>query len=278
MEQKAFDLIASRTEQVLEKQGFQRQKEKVQEANGEAVVYIGENTAYSILYNKENGQFELRSTDMTDEGPDDGNWKSISNWLFNPETDTIRDAESIADDFCSTVDDSKRRAAVRAAKRKAAKTNDEHTPGPVFFYKRLVNVFPELREEIAEERETYEDFRAVTFARAHVVPKIDELAKKKNSNQLKKCCEFCEEFYKNGDMDVRSIITMVIFNGVSEESKNNMLAYMSPTFQKYYKRCEKYKHKTVKPEKVKHTNLRRSASSDIPERLSGNIPKEYRKK
>ena len=51
MEQKAFDLIASRTEQVLEKQGFQRQKEKVQEANGEAVVYIGENTAYSILYN-----------------------------------------------------------------------------------------------------------------------------------------------------------------------------------------------------------------------------------
>lgn len=277
MEEKAFELIASQTEKVLEKQGFRRQKGKVEEKDGTAVVFVGENTAYSILYNKAGKQFELRSTLMTDEGPDDGNWKSISNWIFDPETDTTKEAESIANDFCTTLDDSKRRAAIRAAKRKATKDNDNN-PGPVFFYKRMVSVFPELREEIAEEREAYEDFRAVTFARAHIVPKIDALGKKKTSQQLKKVCNLCEEFYKNGDMDVRSIITMVIFNGVSVESRDNMLAYMSDTFQKYYKKCEKYKTKTVKPEKVKKSDLRRSASSDIPERLSGDVPKEYRNK
>lgn len=276
MEQKAFDLIANRTEKVLEQQGFKRQKEIVEEEAGNAVLFIGENSAYSIIYNKDGGQFVLRSTLMTDEGPDDSNWKSISTWIFNPESDTLRDAETIADDFSSTLDDSKRRAAIRAAKRKATKDED-NTPGPVFFFKRLVSVFPELRDEIAVERECYEDFRAVTFAKASVVPKIDALAKKKTSNQLKKLCDLLEDFYKTGDLDVRSIITMVIFNGVSVESRDNMLSYMSDTFQKYYKKCEKYKTKTVRPERIKIQNRRTSTSGDAPERLSGKVPKEYRK-
>lgn len=271
LEQKAFELIAGRTEKVLEQQGFKRQKEIVEEENGKAVLFIGESTVYSILFNENESQFELRTTAMTDEGPDDTNWKSISNWIFNPETDTTKDAESIAKDFCDTVDDSKRRAAIRAAKRKANKEN-EHNPGPVFFFKRLVGVFPELRDEIAEEQEAYEEFRAVTFAKQHIVPKVEELAKKKSSSQMKKLCGFLDEFYKVGDFDVRSIISMVIFNGVSVEAKDNLMEFMSEDFKKYYKHAEKYKTKTVRPERVKKTRTPQSAQG-TPERLSGKIPK-----
>jgi hypothetical protein len=277
LEQKAFDLIASRTEKVLEPQGFKRQKELVEEEAGKSVLYIGENTAYSILYNEGEGKFDLRSTLMTDEGPDDSGWKSISSWIFNGESDTMKDAESIAADFCSTVDDSKRRAAIRAAKRKATR-DDDNNPGPVFFFKRLVNVFPELRDEIAIERESYEDFRAVTFAKEKVLPKIEELGKKKGSAQLKKLGGFLNDFYKEGDLDVRAIITMVIFNGVSDEVRENLLTYMDASFQKYYKRCIKYKNKTVKPERVKKkNNLHGNHGEQSPERLSGKVPKEFRK-
>ena len=274
MENKAYELIADRTEEVLEKQEFHRQKETVQEAEGEAVYYIGENSAYSIIYKTEEKQFVLRNTLMTDEGPDDKNWKVLSNWIFDSEIDTMKNAESIANDFCATLDDSKRRAAIRTAKRKASKDEDNN-PGPVFFFKRLVNVMPELREEIAWERESYEEFRAVTFAKANIVPKIDILARKKGSAQLKKLCGLMEEFYKIGDLDVRSIITIVIFNGVSDPSRENLLEGMSDSFRKYYKRAAKYKNKTVKPERTKKI-LGQSHGSASPERLPNKAPKQKR--
>lgn len=279
MEKKAFDLIAGRTEKVLDQQGFKRQKEVVRdEEHGDTVLFIGENSAYSITYNKDDGKFELRTTLMIeDEGPDEENWKAISSWIFNPETDTVRDAESIADDFCNTLDDSKRRAAIRAAKRKATARDSDNNPGPVFFFKRLVNVIPELREEIAIERESYEDFRAVTFAKASVVPRVNALAKKKGSAPLKKLSELMEEFYNGGDLDVRSIITMVILNGIDADARQNVLDGMSASFQKYYRRCLKYKDKTVRPERIKRKASSRTSSTP-PERLSGIVPKEYRKK
>jgi len=276
LENKALDLIAGRLEAVLEKQGFKRQKGKVKEEKGEAVLFIGESTVYSVLYNEEGKMFELRSTAMTDEGPEDSDWKSISNWIFDPETDTNKEAESIANDFCDTVDDSKRRAIVRAAQRKKAKQEGDDSPGPVFFYKRLVGVFPDLRDDIAEEDAAYEEFRAVTFAKASVLPRMDALGKKKGSAPLKKVCQLMEDFHKTGDLDVRSIITMVIMNGVSAESRANMLELMSPEFCKFYQKCLKYKGRNVRPEKPK---VNRKNSRYVPEeRLSGKPPREYRKK
>lgn len=275
-QQKVVELIAGRAEKVLEQQEFKRQKNMVEEEHGSAVLYIGENSAYSILYNQDEKKFELRSTLMTDEGPDDKNWKVISSWIYDMETDTQRDAETIADDFCNTLDDSKRRAAIRAAKRKATKDEDNN-PGPVFFFKRLAAVFPELREEIAIERESYEEFRAVTFAKASVVPKIDAYAKNKNAGQLKKLCGIMEDMYEGGDLDVRAIITMVVFNGLSDASRENLLSGMSDAFRKHYKQCVKYKTKTVRPEKIKRSAASRAASSGTPERLTGKVPKEYRK-
>ena len=280
MEKKAFELIAGRTEKVLEQQGFKRQKGYKSTEAGDMVLFLSENTAYSILYNKEGGQFELRHTAMTDEGPDDNHWKSISSWIFDPENDDIKEAESIASDFCNTLDDAKRRAAIRAAKRKATKDEDD-MPGPVFFFKRLANVMPELRDEIAEERETYEDFRAVTFAKEKIVPKVDALAKKKGSQQMTKMCSVLNDFYQNGDMDVRSIITIVILNGVSEQSRANILENMDEDFRKYYPRALRYKGKNVRPERPKRKNRKplgsRSPSySEKPQRLSGRIPKDYR--
>ena len=66
---------------------------------------------------------------------------------------------------------------------------------------------------MAEELAAYEQFRAVTFAKTHVVPKIEAQAKKKDAADTKKLCSLLDDFYKNGDFDVRSIISMVIFTG-----------------------------------------------------------------
>ncbi len=278
MNQKAFDLIVSKLTGVLEAQGFQKQKDLVDEAEGKAVLFIGENSVYSVLYNEEETRFELRSTDMTDEGPDENKWKSISNWIFDQETDGLKEAESIASDFLETLQGPSRQEAIRRAKRKASKDKDkEHNPDPVFFFKRLVAVFPDLREAIAEETAAYETFRAVTFAKEVVLPKVQEQAKQKGADATKKLAGLLDDFYKNGDLDVRSIISMVLLNGIeSDEDRGNLLEHMSDSFRKYYRRALPYRHKKVKPEKEKrkrNNNPSFGSSGDAPERLSGKIPK-----
>lgn len=272
MNQKAFDLIVSKLAGVLEPKGFERQSELVQEENGTMALFIGEAAVYSVLYNEEETRFELRTADMTDEGPDD-NWRSISNWIFDDQHDGIKEAESIANDFIETLQGNNRQEAIRRAKRKAHKDKDNN-PDPIFFFKRLVSVFPELKDEIANETVAYESFRGVTFAREFVLPKVQAQAKKQGAESTKKLASLFEDFYKNGDMDVRSIITMVLLNGIShEQDRANILEHMSPAFQKYYRRALPYRTKKVRPEKEKRKRNLRDTSGDTPERLSGKIPK-----
>lgn len=272
LNQKAFDLIVSKLAGVLEPKGFQRQPGTTDDPEGKSALFVGETTVYSVLYNESETRFELRVADMTDEGPDD-NWRSISNWIFDEEHDGIKEAESIASDFIETFQGASRQQAMRRAKRKANKDKDNN-PDPVFFFKRLVTVFPELKDEIAQEVNTYESFRGVTFAKQYVLPKVQAQAKKKGADSTKKLATLMDDFYKNGDLDVRSIISMVLLNGITNpDDRSNLLEHMSPTFQKYYRRALPYQHKKVRPEKEKRKRNLRDTSGDAPERLSGKIPK-----
>ncbi len=45
-------------------------------------------------------------------------------------------------------------------------------------------------------------------------------------------CELLNEFYKNGDLDVRSIITMVILNGLSDTAAQNIMEQADPMLKK----------------------------------------------
>ena len=58
--------------------------------------------------------------------------------------------------------------------------------------------------------------------------------------------------YENGDMDVRSIITMVILNGLNPQMvQEKLVPLFTEDMQKGYKAGFKMKDKKVKPEKVK---------------------------
>ncbi len=102
----------------------------------------------------------------------------------------MREAEAIATDFIETVEGPSRLEEIRKAQRQAFK-DDDNNPGPLFFFKRLVNIFPDLKEQINEERTSYVGFRSVTFAKEFVVPKVENLAIKKKSLQLlRKCANY----------------------------------------------------------------------------------------
>ena len=249
MEQNAFDLVTEKVGETLKAQGYSPVQGRKPEENGQCAVFAGDETAYSILYRADKKRFELRTCSMTDDGPSE-KWKSVSMWLFDPATDTADQAGSIVEDFNETIRGPKRTAMARTKKKR--RKDDDNNVDPVFFFNRFVGIFPELKDEMNGERAAYGDIRAVTFAREKLLPKLEALCfAGTESDTIGRCCTLLNEMYVSGDLDVRSIITIVILNGLSEKSLETLKPLFSEELAKGCRTGLKMKGKMVKPEKKK---------------------------
>lgn len=241
---KIFKLVSDRVEEALNNKGFKKnnQEEKYQ------TLFIGEDLAYLLKFNEQNKQFELKSCSVSDCKPNN-QWKNIASWLFDPEEGTKKDAEYIAADFCETLIGPKK-TPVQVAKKK--KDNDNKVD-IIFFMNRLANILPGLKEEIDEEKQSYETFRMVTFTENNVMPKINMfLLQNNNSKQFKKFCNVLSDAYNVGDLDVRSTVTFLILNNIKDENQIKKLKEeLSDELNKAWQASYSIKDKKVKPEKVK---------------------------
>lgn len=247
---KAFDIVNKKVEDVLTEQGFTRQNVPSTDSNELVSLYTGTENAYSIIYYKTKKHMVMRSCSMTEDGPDN-EWKTMGTWIFDPAVDSEKEAESIGNDFAESVSSPKVIAASRQHKKKK-KNSDDGNGDPVFFSKRLITIFPELKDEIKEEEDSYEAFRGVTFAKEHIVPKVKNLVASKNITMINKLSSLLSAQYGYGDIDTRSIITIVILNSIEDEAQKEALREeMSNDLQKAWKAAEAYRGKKVKPEKKK---------------------------
>lgn len=247
MVKKAFDIITKQFGEALADKGYTQHS--VDAAKDDmAGLFTGEKDAYSILYSAEKKQFILQAC-AAENGEPDNEWKTLSYWLFDEKTDAEREAMSIANDF---IDTAKPARAVFAKQPKKKKNDDDGNADPVFFAKRLMTVFPELKEEIRYESECYSKFRGVTFTREKIVPKINQLLKTGTQSEIDKLAEIISTQHVNADMDTRSIISIVILNSIEdEESENKLRKNLSDDVKKAWDAAKKMKGKVVKPEKRK---------------------------
>ena len=246
---KAFDIVTKKVNSALSSQGYTMQSVPSTDSNELVKLFIGEDKAYSVIYYKDKKHMVMRTCSMTEDGPDN-EWKTIGTWMFDPATDKEKEAESIGSDFAENVSAPIFRQAAKQQQKKKKKNSDDGGGDPVFFAKRLVAVFPELKDEIKDEEDSYEEFRAVTFAREHIVPKVIALLKDDDTDDINKLSEILSAQYSYGDIDTRPIITMVILNAVTEESQKEAIkAEMSDDLKKAWKAAEKYRDKKVKPAK-----------------------------
>lgn len=245
----AFKTISDKVEGALAVQGFK--KEKVSQNDGEMItLFTSENVAYSVVYFEDKKHFVMRQCAMTDEGPDN-DWRTLATWMFDPETDTNKEADSIANDFvenCTAASAVKR---LKTTKKKKKKSDDEGSADPLFLSKRFVTYFPELKEEIKQEEDCYYPFRGVTFTRASIVPKLQNYVKTANKKEMEKLGSLLSTQYSNGDNDTRSIITIVILNSMPEEKYDAINEVLSDELKNAWKHALKFKGKKVKPEKPK---------------------------
>ena len=166
MDLKAFEWIQNGLYEELSKQGFS-EPQPLEDPAGKLVMYTAADVAYGLLYDVKKQRFELRSTTLKDGEP--GTWRSLSLWLYDEREGTRADMESILNDFVEVVQGPKRVAVVQQKRRGK---DGERTVDPLFFMNRLVNIFPELKDELNQEKIAYGQVRYVTFVKSHVVPRL----------------------------------------------------------------------------------------------------------
>lgn len=245
---RAFDIVNKKVEAVLSEQGFKRMNVPSTDSNEMVSLYTGEETAYSVVYYKNKMHMVMRSCAMTADGPDN-EWRTLGTWMFDPAADKEREAESIGNDFADTLSVPKVVAQTRQ-QRKKKRNSDDGNGDPLFFSNRMVNIFPDMKDEVKTEENSYELFRGVTFARASIVPRVLELMQSGDAKQIDKLAEVLSNQYSYGDQDTRAIVTMVVLNAVTDEKQKEMLKEeMSEELKKAWKAAEKFRGKKVKPAK-----------------------------
>ena len=263
---KAFEIVNRKVEAALSEQGYVRRNVTGTDPNELVTLYTGEETAYSVLYYYDKKHMVMRTCSMTEDGPDN-EWKTIGTWMFDPATDKEREAESIGNDFAESVSGP---VFVQASKvqKKKKKNTDDGSGDPLFFSKRLVGLFPELKDEIKAEEDGYEQFRGVAFTREFIVPKVERLLARNDKSEIDKLSEILSAQYGYCDLDTRSIITMVILNSVTDEAKIKALREnMSDELVKAWKAAEKFRGKKVKPaKKKKQSFMQKMAEQSIENR------------
>ena len=258
----AFEAITAKVEAALTEQGFRKVNAESAGSDELVALYVSENVAYSVIYYKSRMHVLLRECPMTDDGPDN-DWKTLATWMFDPDHDTLKEANSIGSDFAEAISAPSAVKRAKQTKKSKGKKDDDGNADPKFLMKRFVAVFPELKDEIITEEDSYYPFRGVTFARASVVPKVNELMKNGSEADIKKLGGILTAQYSNGDMDARSIITAVILNSIPAEYDEKINAYLGEDLQKAFKHSKKLRGKTVKPEKEKKQR------TTIAQRLEG---------
>ena len=243
---KAFDLIAGKVEEELKKSGYTKQKVASENEGDLVALFTSDNIAYSVVYILDRQQMVLRSCTMTDEGPDN-EWKTLATWLYDEETSSQKDAESIANDFIEGVSGT---IAVKRAKqvKQKKKKGDDGSADPKFLAKRFVAYFPELKDEIKMEEDCYYPFRGATFAKEHIAPRVADYIKRANNKETEKFANVFNVQYGNGDRDTRAVITIVILNSLEDEEFYKVSEFFNDDLEKAAKAARKYKGKEVKPE------------------------------
>ena len=115
----------------------------------------------------------------------------------------------------------------------------------------MINYFPQLRDDIAYEKAHYESFRGTIFADEKIMPLFRDYVNSASPSQLGKLSKTLSDLYDSGDLDVKGIITYVLFNSIDDDRKfESLIEEFPPENRKIAMEARKLRGKKIKPEKI----------------------------
>lgn len=249
MLEKALILIADKLESVLQSKGFKR---RLLDEN--AIVFTGKDENFVVSFYNNKIMLLKYVGDLTDVKSMRETSQNVCEWFFDPNTSDLGDAKSIANDFVDIFSKpSKKSGKNFSGETEKSKVENDSLP---FFLNRLLTIFPELKSKLTSEKNEYSKVRYVLFIKENFVPLFLGVLSddKVNKDKVKKIANVLNNFYINGNMDVRSTITMVILNAVDDSKLLGIVNdFLDNNLKEASLAARKYKLKKVKPEKLKKT-------------------------
>ncbi len=200
LENKYFNSVLSEMKEIIKEIGL----------NIDGNILTNDKKSVKIDYIDERQMYTLSIADITDGIT--GEYKEISSWLFD-DTQTAKDAECVGMDFAETL---RKEFGIAAQKTRvnsivdlptATKSDESNITA---FTKKMLDVFPALKEEYKSHISHYGNFLYLNFFGEHLVPRIIRLFEEGTTKQIKKFYGVLEDFYAAGDNDTINTVVAVL--------------------------------------------------------------------
>lgn len=197
MDNRYLSNVIAEMKPFLDENGFTAESEN---------VYVSENRKIEVSYNEARQMFVLSCADKGEEGF--GEMRELTAWLFD-DSQTAKDAESVGIDFVDTLRSSmgikaKKFTGAAVELPTASKNGGMDITG---FAKKVLDIYPKLKDPYKEHIEQYGNFLYVTFFADNLVPCFIESLQDGNNRAKKKIFDLCESTYIKGDKE--TINTMI---------------------------------------------------------------------
>lgn len=172
-------------------------------------VYLGETKAIAINYDEARQMFTLSVAEITDGNI--GEYSEINSWLFD-DTQNVKDAVSVGIDFANSLRKEfgikHTRPSVANIDLPTAQKGD--TMNITAFSKKMLDVFPALKDEYKNHVAIYGNFLYLNFFGEHLVPRLVRLFEEGTKKQIKKFYDVAEDTYVKGDNDTVNVLVALL--------------------------------------------------------------------
>ncbi len=190
-------------------------------------IFKNDKKAVAVEYSDDRQMYILKTADIAEDGSFE--LEEANAWLFD-DSQNAKDAEAVGIDFTTTLKDE---MGIKA-KRVATNSNSVDLPTAskgsayniTFFTKKMLDVFPTLKEDYKAHVAFYGNFLYLNFFGEKLVPQIKGVLLENNKKAVKKLFDVLQNGYLQGDRDtINTIVAVVAAACVNDDTvKANAIA------------------------------------------------------
>ena len=201
MDNRYLDKVIAEMQPFFDENGFKAVDE----------IYKNDKKAVAVEYNEERQMYILKTADIAE----DGSFELVeaSAWLFD-DSQNAKDAEAVGIDFTATLKTElgiKHKRSVAAANAVDLPTvSKDGTYTITAFTKKMLDVFPVLKDEYKAHIAVYGNFLYLNFFGEKLVPQIKSVLLENNKKSVKKLFDVLQNAYLQGDRDTVNTIVAVV--------------------------------------------------------------------
>lgn len=239
MIKKSFDQVNQNISKYLTDIGFKQIENAVDNDGVYKAVYKNDKKAFSLSFKPEDKKFFLDMANVKEDSV--GDFKNLSIWLFDPETDEQKELRSVSNEFQETIADT-----IKGKTKINVQRDDIRAPKNVkvdyeAFCQKAVETFPAFSDIYDANIEHYGKLNPDEFAKQSLGKYMLEMLSMKKNAQLKRLFEFLNTMFDKGDDDVQSIVVVTLFEMLLDNEEHEQLAekYMSDSIKPVWVQVKK---------------------------------------